>query len=421
MTDCKHTEELNLQGKRLAVIGGHTIREEINICSKKYGFDVILYTFSKTSVRDILFGIMNVSIPQVTKYLLKVNKVDGVLLISAEKIIKRNIPWLNRSTYIFYTSENQWNTLMNKRSFGEYASNFGLPAIPEYHYDPSTFELKEEAEFPIVIKPIDKCGSSGISICKNSSELKEALSSRLSNSRKDQLLCQKYLNGPYFQFEIWMQNGKAFFPYVKDRVFYPSFGNCPPQPFIDLYPSVNQELISSCLFGKIEKLMTSLHVENGSCMFQGIIDHEIPYIMDTAFRVSGGLDFKVVRREKNVDLIEAHILYSLANRFGNDFSSLEEPYKRAYAIVCIGLRNGIISNIEGLDEIRNKPFVFDLFQHYKIGHRVTTSGLFSQTGLRIFLTDNSREELLDDVREIISILRIQDEQGNSMLLDYPEF
>ena len=167
--------------------------------------------------------------------------------------------------------------------------------------------------------------------------------------------------------------------------------------------------------------MTSLHVENGSCMFQGIIDHEIPYIMDTAFRVSGGLDFKVVRREKNVDLIEAHILYSLANRFGNDFSSLEEPYKRAYAIVCIGLRNGIISNIEGLDEIRNKPFVFDLFQHYKIGHRVTTSGLFSQTGLRIFLTDNSREELLDDVREIISILRIQDEQGNSMLLDYPEF
>ena len=210
MTDCKHTEELNLQGKRLAVIGGHTIREEINICSKKYGFDVILYTFSKTSVRDILFGIMNVSIPQVTKYLLKVNKVDGVLLISAEKIIKRNIPWLNRSTYIFYTSENQWNTLMNKRSFGEYASNFGLPAIPEYHYDPSTFELKEEAEFPIVIKPLDKCGSSGISICKNSSELKEALSSRLSNSRKDQLLCQKYLNGPYFQFEIWMQNGKAF-------------------------------------------------------------------------------------------------------------------------------------------------------------------------------------------------------------------
>ena len=421
MIDCFSSVLQDLQEKRLAVISSDIIAEEVMACAKKYDLKVIDFRSSKDLFKKLLYFAVNRYFTRATPLLLKAFRIDAVLLISGEGLIWKNIGWLSESKYPFYSTREQWNTLMNKRSFEAYAAKFGLPPIPSYQVDPSAPIASGAVEYPLIVKPSDRSGSSGVSICMNETEVEKAIASALGISRLHQVICQKYLSGPYFQFEVWMQNGKAYFPYVKDRVYYPPVGNCPPQSFIDFYPSVNHDLVSSSVFKRIEQVMTSLKIENGSCMFQGIIENGIPYIMDTAFRISGGLDFKVVQKETGVDLIEAHILYSLGKQFGNDFSHLNGEFKHAYAVLCIGLKNGIIANIEGLDEIREKPYVFDCFQHYRIGQRMTTSGQFSQTCLRFFLTDASREALKADIKEVLSILRIEDRDKNSLILDYPEF
>lgn len=293
-------KQQGLRGKRLLVIYGGQIAKEVNTCAEKYGIKVICFKPSKYSIFALLYYAINKIIPQLMVCLVKARRIDGILLIRGERLIRRSISWLSRSAY-------------------------------------------------------------------------------------------------------------------------PSVNNGPPQPFIDFYPSVNRDIVEACLFDKIEKLMASLDIKNGSCMFQGIIDQGIPYIMDTAYRLSGGMDYRVVEEETSVGLIEAHILYALSNRFGHDFSRLREPYHQAYAILCIGLKNGTIAKIEGLDEISNKPYVFSLHQHYNIGHQVKTSGLFSQTGIRVFLTDTDRDKLKADIKEILGILRVDDAKGRSLLLDYPEF
>ena len=411
----------DLRGKRLAEICNTIIDDELNACAEKYGLTLIHLGSSKLTIEKLIFAAVNDTFPRAIPSLLRALRADGVLLISGENLIWKNLHWLTRSGFVFYTTEKQWNILMNKSSFETYASRYGLPPIPSYRVDPSATTVQESVEYPVVVKPTDRSGSSGVSICNNKSELEKAIASAFKASRKKQVVCQKFLSGPYFQFEVWMQNGRAYFPYVKDRVFYPPVGNCPPQPFIDFYPSVNQDLVSSSLFHKIDQIMSSLQIENGSCMFQGIIENGTPYLMDTAFRISGGLDFKVVREETGVDLIEAHILYSLGKSFGKDFRPLNEKFRHAYAVVCIGLKNGVISHIEGLDEIREKPFVFYCFQHYKVGQRITSSGRFSQTAIRLLLKDESRDALKADIREILQILRVEDRKGDSMILDYPEF
>lgn len=419
MPDCLSPELQNLRGKRLAVISRSIIDEEVTACAEKYGLTILGSSAHPTE--KILFAAGSKLFPEVIPFLLKTFKADAVLLISGEKLIWNNIGWLSGSRYPFFATKEQWNTLMNKRRFETYAGKYGLPPIPSFHLDPFAPDYSEIDEYPLVVKPADRSGSTGVSICNNKTELEKAVDSAYKSSSHKEVLCQKFLSGSYFQFEVWMQDGNAFFPYVKDRVSYPPVGNCPPQPFINFYPSENRELISSSLFDKIERIMTSLQIENGSCMFQGIIENGTPYIMDTAFRVSGGLDFKVVREETGVDLIEAHILYALGKQFGNDFSPLNGEFKHAYAVLCIGLKNGVIAHIEGLDEIREKPYVFNCFQHYKIGHRITTSGRFSQTGIWILLKDSSREALKTDIKEVLSILRVEDRDKKNMILDYPAF
>ena len=139
--------------------------------------------------------------------------------------------------------------------------------------------------------------------------------------------------------------------------------------------------------------------------------------MDVAFRLSGNMDFKIVQKEKHVDLISAHIQQAFTNRFGGDLSALMEPWRHTYAVVCIGLKNGTVASFEGLDAIESKPWIFDSFCHYKIGDHVTTSGQFSQTAIRLFLEADDRDQLRQRVNEIKGALDVKNENGESMLLD----
>jgi hypothetical protein len=47
------------------------------------------------------------------------------------------------------------------------------------------------------------------------------------------------------------------------------------------------------------------------------------------------------------------------------------------------------------------------------------SGIFLQTLCRIFVRANSQQELHQHINTILSILEVEDENGHSLLLDYP--
>lgn len=352
--------------------------------------------------------------------LLKEKKIDAIIAISGEKMQRNVVNWIFQSGYRFYATPEQWSILMDKQKFQQYAVQFGVPAIPECSLIMKGKEVLTQFPFPVVIKPTDNSGSSGVSICKQNSNLTEAYVDAMRCSASRSVICQKFLSGPYFQFEIWNQNGKSFFPYTKERIFYPPKGQYPPQPFLDIYPSANSKLLSRTLFNKIKKMMKSLGINNGSCVFQGIINNGTPFIMDTAFRISGGLDYKVVWEEKGIDLIGAHIQYAMLGQFGEDFSQMKRPYEYTYANLCVGLENGIVSRLEGIDAIRRFPGVFAVHQYYQEGDTVRT-GAFSQIALRVFLKAKNRQSLIECIEKVLKKLRIENEKGRSMLLPFPDF
>ncbi len=408
-----------LNGKRLAVIGGNNIMKEVSSFARANGLTVVSFAKSPKSAGHSFSDekcYVDCTDPDLMLPLMKEKKIDAVLAFSGEQLLRKNVGWLSRSGYYYYATQAQWDVLMNKHHFKRAAAEYGIPTIPEYPVDPVRGTADVET-FPVVVKPADNGGSSGVSICYDEESLTKAIRYALENSVTGDLLCEKYLTGEYFQFEVWMQDGKAYYPYVKERAFYPPIGSYPPQPYVDFYPSSALDLVSECLFSKLESMLLSLGVRNGSCMFQGFIEDGIPYIMDVAFRLSGGMDFKIVQTEKDVDLIASHIQFAFTNRFGTDFSGLCTPWQHAYAVVCLGLKNGTIASIGGLDAVREQPWVFDVLLHYKIGDHITSSGKFSQTGVRLFLEADDKGQLVRRIREITGMLDVRDENGSSMLLD----
>jgi len=204
-------------------------------------------------------------------------------------------------------------------------------------------------------------------------------------------------------------------------VFYPAIGKSPCQPFIDLYPSPEADIISH-LYEPMSQLFDDLGVSNGSCMFQGIISDGVPYIMDNAFRLSGGMDFRVVHEDKGIDLVACYMQHALTGQFGDDFSTLNSQLSTLnsyYATICIGLKNGHIHSIRGIEDVKQLPYVYSLYQYYHEGDTMKYSGLFLQVLCRIFVKADNNVELKQHINSILNILEVEDENRQSLLLNYP--
>jgi len=405
-----------LKGKRLAVFGANNVIKEVTRFAKANG--IILISVGNVpeaemhKVSDEQYYI-DCTDETAVKQLFVERHIDGLLSCSGEAVIRRSVDFIERMGITYFATAHQWDILMNKQKFKEYASNFGIKKIPDY--DPASIEI----DYPVIVKPVDNGGSFGIRVCNNRSELDEAVEYAKENSLSGHVICEKFINGDYFQFEIWRQKGKSYFPYTKERLFYAAVGDSPQQPFADIYPSSHDDLIARELYAPISEMCDELGVDNGSCMFQGIICDGYPYIMDTAFRLSGGMDFRVVEKDKGVDLVGSHMEFALTGKFGGDFSALSRPLNMAYATLCIGLKNGKIGRIIGLDKVSQKPYVYSLFTYYAEGDEMKYSGLFLQVLSRVFIYGKDIFEVKCHIAEIIQMIEVYDEKGEPMLRDYP--
>ena len=406
-----------LRGKRLAVFGANNVIKEVTRFAETNGIILIsvgnvpMAEMHKVSEEQYFIDCTD---ELAVKQLFAEKHIDGLLSCSSETVIRKSVGFIERMGIRYFTTAHQWDILMNKQKFKEYASRFGIKKILDYDL------MSADIDFPVIVKPVDNGGSFGIRVCNTYQELKEAVEYAKENSLSGNVICEKFINGDYFQFEIWRQNGKSYFPYTKERIFYAAVGDSPRQPFADIYPSSSDHLIESSLYSPISRMFDELSVVNGSCMFQGIISDGYPYIMDTAFRLSGGMDFRVVEKDKGVDLVASHMEYALTGKFGGDFSALDKPLNMSYATLCIGLKNGKIGKIIGLDKVSRMPYVYSLVTYYKEGDEMKYSGLFLQVLSRIFLCGKEICEVKHHMSEVMQMIEVYDENGESMLREYPD-
>ena len=418
-----------MKGKRLAVFGANNVVDEVTAYARRHG--IVLVSVGNVpeapihQVSDEQYY-MDCTDEAAMLRFFKEKHIDGLLSCSGEMVIRKTVGFIGKTGFHYYATPEQWDVLMNKKHFKEACLRYGMPAIPVFRLE------DKDIPYPVIVKPVDNGGSFGITVCHSRTEMEEAIAKAIRHSTVGEYLCEKFIEGPYFQFEIWRQNGKSYFPYTKGRVFYDAVGQSPCQPFLDLYPSPEADIISR-LYEPMSRLFDDLGVDNGSCMFQGIVSDGVPYIMDTAFRLSGGMDFRVVHEDKGIDLVACYMQHALTGQFGDDFSqTLNSPLGSAacnkqelstlnshYATICIGLKNGHITRIKGIDDVRQLPFVYSLFQYYHEGDTMQYSGLFLQVLCRIFARANSRQELQSNINTILGLIEVEGTDGNSLLRDYP--
>lgn len=140
--------------------------------------------------------------------------------------------------------------------------------------------------------------------------------------------------------------------------------------------------------------------------------------MDIAYRLSGGMDYRPVACENGINIVENHLEYALCGEWNGDFMKCDKPFEHCYITICIGLKNGHIQKIEGLDEVKKLPYVYDLFQYYNEGDVMSASGRFQQTFYRIFIREYDKDSAFSKINDVMNMIEVYDENDVSMMLDY---
>lgn len=414
------TERDNIKGKRLLVLGGNTIGKEMRRYANNNGVTLITAgnapnaLVHKYSDEQYYFDVAD---SRRLKEFVADKHIDGILSFTSEALLRKTIPAVVETGHPCHYSQKRWDTLMDKCLFKEAAKRHGVPVLPPLQYDEARAML--ESGNRVVVKPTRAGGSFGITVCDRPEALDAAIAEAKRYSDDGNSFIERFLDGDYFQFELWCSSGNRYMAYTKDRVNYPAEPGCARQPFCDIYPSERHALYHTAFYHQLCSLFDEIGLTDGSVQFQGIIENGQPYIMDVAYRISGGMDFKVPYRDKGVDLVAGQMDYALTGQWIENLSPLADGLHQSYFTLSPGIRNGKIAKIEGVKEIKSLPYVYDYFQYYDEGEENKNLGRFLQVFCRIMIEGSSLEDLRTKTDEVMRLLKVKDESGHDMLLKSP--
>jgi len=155
-----------LKGKRLLLLGGSLWKEAIEDFARRHGIVLVAAGNNPDAgifeIADEGYCVDSTDATMMKKLIVS-KQIDGVYMGGSETVISAAVRYLNELGPPCYCTEHQWQQIQNKENFKKLCSEHGLPVVEQYSL--SLHDIENQAidiEFPVVTKPADGSGSSGV-------------------------------------------------------------------------------------------------------------------------------------------------------------------------------------------------------------------------------------------------------------------
>lgn len=346
--------------------------------------------------------------------LAKEKEVSGVLVGVAEALLPTYCKVCERLKLPAYSTLDKFEIMTRKDCFKKKCQEYGVPTIREY-----TFEDLENITFPVIVKPVDSCGSKGIRVCHNRPELDEAIQYALQFSKLGKYLVEEYMTGDEVISYYVMQNGNPIFVGMCDRYTYKHKDDLVQLPTSYIFPSRHIDSYIKYSDQAVKEMIKGLGLDNGSVFFQCFVDSEgVVRMYEPGYRLNGAQEHLIISKTSGIDAKEMYINYALTGSVASvDLAPLGNPKPRQISCKLSPLvRTGHISQIHGLEKIRLLPDVVSVNPSYKAGDTVTGEGTLKQIVCRFFIVSETKKSLKKTIDAIQTCLSVIDDEGNEMLI-----
>ncbi|MGL4850420.1 MAG: ATP-grasp domain-containing protein [Clostridium sp.] len=289
--------------------------------------------------------------------------------------------------------------LSKKNLFRKFLNENGFNC-PKAKSFKSFSEIKNNLDhfkFPVMVKPIDSCGSKGVSRANNIDEIKNMFKIALDNSREKNVIIEEFIQRDH----EYMISGDAFV--IDGEVVYFGLLNGHRDrnvnefvPIGNSYPTfLSKERIQK-VKNEVQKVMNILRMDNGALNLELMFDEKDQiYIIEIGPRNGGNMIPKLLSEANKVDLVGATVENAMDNLKELKFDESKKKFVIAYVLHSgkDGIFNGI-NYLNGIEKNIKKKVMYK-----NIGEEIKVfNGANEALGI-IFLEFDSLEDMKEFVYE----------------------
>lgn len=315
-----------------------------------------------------------------------------------------------------YITEESFYYEKNKAAFKRKCREVGAPV-------PKDFKLSEElldeeisqVEFPVVVKPVDKCGGKGVTFCNNKEELVEAYHKVREISDNPEIIVEKKMVGREFAAYYALADGEAAFLCLCSEL--PANKKCPGPCFVSSTVTKFVDDFVLKVNDKIIEVLKACGFKENVVWVQVRQDDEGEFhILELGYRLGADLipieygyvgELDLAKWAAECALGVKHEKESLPIGLKHQMKSYAYSY-----MLCCG-KSGTIKEIKGVQELRARKV--DVILDICEGDELNAFG--KEIGCIGFIA-TSIDELCFMIEYINKNLLILDEKGENMIYLY---
>ena len=413
---------MDLEGKKLLILGGNALTCEIVNAAKKFGVYSVVTDWNSPEVspaKKLADDYWNISLLDYDSLLrgIKEEGIDGIITGFTDSYLLPYQHICELSGLPCYATKNVFENTMDKAKFKQHCRDSGVPIIPEYQmetFDPSIIDSKNK----FIIKPVDNSGSRGVILCETQEEYSKCLHYALSFSKKKKVLIEKYMDLDSISISYTFQDGEVSLSTTDDRYVHRAASGSSVTR-LSIYPSKYTDAYIELMDERVRDMYKKMGVRDGVVAIQFFTDGTNFFAMEMGHRLTGGQHYTYTQMENDTSVLDNLIHFAITGRMA-DYRIAERDNARFRSTYChlflLG-KQGVISRFEGLDYLNSLPEVLHYSQEKRVGESIGLDGTASQKVIGMHLKLNNVDDLKRIKQDIQQNVHFYDETGNDLMLE----
>ena len=408
----------SVKGKKLLVLGGSVDEIDLVLRAQKLGVYVIVsdyYTDMNISpakrVADEVWNISWSDVDAITEKCIEAG-VDGVTAGYSEIKIDMLIRICEKLGLPCYATAEQLEITRDKVKFKNTCRKNGVPVVKEYA------SPEDVDEYPVIVKPVDRGGSIGISVANNKAELINAYNYAMEMSLKKEVIIEKYMDAQKMDVYYAIEDGVSTLITTNDALMASDNGTERVVQSSWLYPHKHVDNLIEKADESLKRMIADMGIKYGCIFFSGFVDENLDYaFFECGFRLEGGHQYEYARRRGFMNFNDIFILHALTGSTegmerGNEFNP-----KLKMATVNFYAKDGVISEINGAEKIKEMKDCTFVQVNAAVGQECTTDkAILRKLGMCSFANECS-EVISENVKKAYALFSVTDENGEDMIYD----
>lgn len=408
-----------LKGKRLLILGATPSEVTLVKRAQSFGVYVIVtdnhtdYSLSPAKYyADEVWDISWSDVDALEKKCIERN-VDGITAGYSEFRVENMIKLCERLGLPSFCTMEQLEITRDKIRFKNECRKYGIPVVGEYP-DPESV-----THFPVIVKPVDRAGSIGISIATDQEELEKAYAYAMEESVCKQVIIEDYIyDCDKVDFYYAVEDGKIELISSCDTINAADNGFERVVQSSWLYPERHLSAAMEKADGAMRRMIEGMGIKHGCIFFSGFVDENEDFVFfECGFRLEGGHQYEYVYRRGYMNFMDLFISQALTGN--TEHVRNNPPVNPDLKCVTINLyaKKGTISEINGMDEIAAMEDCSLAMTRARIGQKCNDDkAILIKIGMFSFCNE-SPKALREDVEKAYELFSVLDENGNDMLYD----